>query len=121
MSSRMLRSLVAAVVALALSLALAAPALAGSGPTRWERHEAARQLARQIRRFPQLKGVRIEWSHQTYGHQAVTFYQSGVIRINPDRRAPLWKIVRHETGHVVDWRNNHHIDWGENIPARYMR
>lgn len=120
MSSRMFRVCIALSLASALMLSTAAPAMA-SGPTKAERREAKKQLARAIRRFPQLKGTRIEWSHDTKGHQAITFYRSGVIRINPHRRAPLWKIVRHETGHIADWRHNHRIDWGENIPRRYMK
>lgn len=120
MSSKILRTFVILGLACALLFTAAAPALA-SGPTRSDRREAARQLARQIRRFPALKGVRIEWSTKTRGYQAITFYKTGLIRINPHHRAALWKIVRHETGHVADWRNNHRIDWGERIPARYMR
>jgi hypothetical protein len=50
------------------------------------------------------------------GAQAVAFYKSGRIVISPTHRASLSVILNHEAWHIIDWRDNHRIDWGENVP-----
>lgn len=81
--------------------------------------EAARARAllnAMIARYPILKGSTIRIGRTPGGHQAVCYYRSARIVVSPDHRASLSRIVRHEAWHIIDWRDNHHIDWGERVP-----
>ena len=49
-------------------------------------------------------------------YQAVCYYKSGRILISPTHTASLDKIIRHEAWHIIDWRDNGVIDWGESVP-----
>jgi hypothetical protein len=51
------------------------------------------------------------------GYQAITYYTTGQIIISATHTASLDVILRHECGHIIDWRDNGRIDWGENIPT----
>ncbi len=52
----------------------------------------------------------------TKGYQAICYYKSGRIVINPNHTASLSRILNHEVWHIIDWRDNGRIDWGENVP-----
>jgi len=42
----------------------------------------------------------------------------GRIIISPSHTASLSRILNHEVWHIIDWRDNGSIDWGENVPPR---
>ena len=50
------------------------------------------------------------------GRQAIAYYKSGRIVISPSHTASLSRILNHEVWHIIDYRDNGVIDWGENIP-----
>lgn len=76
-------------------------------------------LAGYVSRYPILKGATVSIGATPGGHQAVCFYQSGRIVINPNHRASLQSLIFHEIGHIIDWRDNGRIDWGESLSGRY--
>jgi hypothetical protein len=94
----------------AVSTRAAAPRLSGS-----ELSQARALLAAQIRLHPILRGTTIRFGN-TYGYQAISYYKSGEIILSTSHRASLSRIIGHEVWHVIDWRDNHRIDWGENVP-----
>lgn len=51
------------------------------------------------------------------GYQAITYYTTGQIIVSASHTASLDVILRHECGHIIDWRDNGTIDWGESIPV----
>jgi hypothetical protein len=50
------------------------------------------------------------------GYQAISYYTSGRIVVSPTHRASLTRIMNHEIWHIIDWRDNGRIDWGERVP-----
>jgi hypothetical protein len=74
-------------------------------------------LAGLIAKYPILKGSVVTIGSTPNNYQAVCYYKSGKIVINPNHTASLSTILRHEVGHIIDWRDNGVIDWGESIPA----
>jgi hypothetical protein len=72
-------------------------------------------LAAQIRRHPILKGTTVTFGN-AHGYQAIAYYTSGRIVISPNHTASLSRIISHEVWHVIDWRDNGKIDWGERVP-----
>lgn len=79
--------------------------------------EARRILAGLIARYPILKGATVSFG-DAKGHQAICYYKSGRIVISPTHTASLSRILNHEVWHIIDWRDNGRIDWGENVPPR---
>lgn len=82
-----------------------------------ELSEARRILAGLIAKYPILKGATVSFG-DTKGYQAICYYKSGRIVINPNHTASLSRILNHEVWHIIDWRDNGRIDWGENVPPR---
>ncbi|MDY0340875.1 MAG: hypothetical protein RBS17_06655 [Coriobacteriia bacterium] len=74
-------------------------------------------LAGYIARYPILSGTTLSFG-DAKGYQAICYYKSGRIVISPTHTASLESILGHEVWHVIDWRDNGVIDWGENIPPR---
>ena len=74
-------------------------------------------LANYIAKYPILAGCSVSYGDAS-GYQAVAYYKSGRIVISPTHIASLNKIIGHEIWHIIDWRDNNVIDWGENIPPR---
>jgi hypothetical protein len=72
-------------------------------------------LAGLIAKYPILKGTTVEIG-DARGHQAIAFYQSGRIVISRTHTASLERILNHEIWHVIDYRDNGKINWGENVP-----
>ena len=64
-----------------------------------------------------LDGVTIALGPTPGGEQAISYYREGEIVVSPDHVASLKKIVDHEIWHVIDWRGNGRIDWGEDLPS----
>lgn len=79
--------------------------------------EARRILAGLIARHPTLKGATVTFG-DARGYQAIALYTSGRIIISASHTASLSRILNHEVWHIIDWRDNGSIDWGENVPPR---
>lgn len=89
-----------------------APAATGS-----ELDQARAILAGLIAQHPILAGVTVEFG-DAHGYQAISYYQSGRIVISSTHSVSLSRILNHEVWHIIDWRDNGRIDWGENVPPR---
>jgi hypothetical protein len=69
-----------------------------------------------IAAHPICAGATISIGKTPGGYQAVCYYKSGRILVSPSHTAPLRTIINHEAWHIIDWRDNGHIDWGEALP-----
>jgi len=74
-------------------------------------------LTRYKARYPILQGVTVQFG-DARGFQAIAYYKSGRIVICPNHDASLERIINHEVWHIIDWRDNNRIDWGESIPPK---
>jgi hypothetical protein len=74
-------------------------------------------LAAAIRRHPILKGSTVEFG-DARGYQAICYYKSGRIVVSRSHTASLDRIINHEIWHIIDWRDNGRIDWGESVPPK---
>lgn len=70
-----------------------------------------------IAKYPILAGATVTIG-DARGYQAIAYYQSGRIVISKSRSASLSTILNHEVWHIIDWRDNGKIDWGENVPPK---
>ncbi len=68
-----------------------------------------------IARYPILKGTTVQFG-DARGFQAISYYKSGRIIVSPTHTASLERILNHEIWHIIDWRDNSRIDWGERVP-----
>ncbi|TDB36879.1 MAG: hypothetical protein D9V44_10240 [Actinobacteria bacterium] len=73
-------------------------------------------LAGLIAKHPILKGTTVSIGTTPGGYQAVAYYQSGRIIVSSSHTASLSRILNHEVWHIIDWRDNGRIDWGESVP-----
>jgi len=74
-------------------------------------------LAGLIAKHPILAGSTVDFG-DARGYQAICYYKGGRIVISPTHTASLERILNHEIWHIIDWRDNGRIDWGENIPPK---
>jgi hypothetical protein len=72
-------------------------------------------LNRYIARYPILQGATVSYG-DAKGYQAICYYKSGRIVISTTHTRSLETIIGHEIWHIIDWRDNGVIDWGENVP-----
>ena len=72
-------------------------------------------LAGYVARYPILQGSTVSFG-DARGYQAICYYKSGRIVISPSHTVSLERILAHEVWHIIDWRDNGRIDWGENVP-----
>ena len=72
-----------------------------------------------INQYPILTGATVSFGDAN-GYQAICYYSSGRIIINPNHTATLQRILEHEVWHIIDYRDNGIIDWQENIPPVNM-
>jgi len=63
-----------------------------------------------------LDGVTVSIAATPADEQAIAYYQDGEIVVSPDRSATIQRILAHEIWHVIDWRDNGRLDWGEDLP-----
>ncbi len=70
-----------------------------------------------IAKHPILAGATASYG-DAKGYQAIAYYKSGRIVVSPTHTASLQRIIGHEIWHIIDWRDNGVIDWGENVPPR---
>lgn len=89
----------------------------GTKPAGSELSQARSILAGLIAKHPILKGTTVSFG-DARGYQAIALYTSGRIIISPSHTASLSRILNHEVWHIIDWRDNGKIDWGENVPPR---
>lgn len=94
------------------AVARAATTQSGGGS---ELARARKILAGLVAKHPILRGTTVEMG-DARGYQAVAYYRSGRIVISRSHRASLERILNHEVWHVIDFRDNGRIDWGENVP-----
>ena len=73
-------------------------------------------LAARIAMYPILKGATVEVGDTKGNAQAICYYKSGRIIINPNHTVSLQRIIDHEIWHIIDWRDNGQINWGESVP-----
>lgn len=81
-----------------------------------ELSQARSILAGLIARYPIIKGATVSMGPTPNDYQAVCYYKTARIVVNPDHTASLTRILDHEVWHIIDWRDNGRIDWGENVP-----
>ena len=74
-------------------------------------------LAGLIAKHPILRGTTVTMG-DARGYQAIALYKSGRIIISPTHTASLERILNHEIWHIIDWRDNNRIDWGEQVPPK---
>jgi hypothetical protein len=74
-------------------------------------------LSGYVARYPILAGASVSFG-DARGYQAICYYKSGRIVISASHSASLERIIGHEIWHIIDWRDNGKIDWGENVPPR---
>ena len=72
-------------------------------------------LAGLTKKYPILQGTTVTIG-DARGHQAIAFYQSGRIVISRTHKASLTRILNHEIWHIIDYRDNGKMNWGENVP-----
>jgi hypothetical protein len=94
----------------------ASPQSTSSGAS--EESRAHSILAGLIAQHPILAGTTVSIGKTPGGYQAVAYFKSGRIVVSPGHSASLERILRHEIWHVIDWRDNGHIDWGESVPPK---
>ena len=73
-------------------------------------------LASRVSMYPILEGSTVEFGDTGGNPEAICYYKSARIVINPKHTVSLERIIDHEIWHVIDWRDNGHIDWGEDVP-----
>ncbi len=75
-------------------------------------------LASRIATYPILQGATVEFGNTKGNPQGICYYKSGRIVINPNHTRSLETIINHEIWHIIDWRDNGQINWGESIPPK---
>jgi hypothetical protein len=90
------------------------PAVASSTASDLDTAEAV--LASLKARYQYLSGVTVSMGKTPGGYQAVSYYTRGRILISTAHRATISRILQHEIWHIIDWRDNGKIDWGESVP-----
>jgi hypothetical protein len=73
-------------------------------------------LASRISLYPIVEGSTVEFGDTGDNPQALVYYTSARIVINPGHTVSLERIIDHEIWHIIDWRDNGQIDWGESVP-----
>jgi hypothetical protein len=63
-----------------------------------------------------LDGVTVTIGQTPNNYQAVCYYSTGRIVVNPNHVASMSALMNHEIWHVIDWRDNGRIDWRESVP-----
>jgi hypothetical protein len=104
-----------------LKAATAAPVKTIAAPTTpqvrpAEEAHAAEVLGKLQATYRYLDDVTVSMGSTPENHQAIAYYTEGQIVISPAHTASIDKILAHEVWHVIDWRDNGRLDWGENLP-----
>ncbi len=99
------------------STATSGSAPAAAAPAGDETAEAQSILAGLIGKYPILAGSTVSFG-DAKGSQAIAYYKSGRIVISTTHTASLSRILNHEVWHIIDYRDNGVIDWGESVPPK---
>ena len=67
-------------------------------------------------KYRYLGGVTVSLGSTPQGEQAIAYYTEGRIVISRTHTVDIATVLAHEIWHVIDWRDNGRIDWGENLP-----
>jgi len=90
-----------------------------------EARQASEALAELAANYRYLDGVTVSVGTTPNGEQAVAYYTQGRILISRTHAFSVKTILEHEIWHVIDWRDNGRLDWGEDLPpdnfAAYFR
>lgn len=78
--------------------------------------QAEAMLARLQAKYRLLDGVTVRIGKTPAGEQAIAYYEEGEIVVSPERSATIQRILAHEIWHVIDYRDNGRLDWGEDLP-----
>jgi hypothetical protein len=78
--------------------------------------QASLILASRISTYPILEGSTVDFGDTGDNTQAICYYNSARIVVNPGHTVSLEQIIDHEIWHIIDWRDNGRIDWGEDLP-----
>ncbi len=73
-------------------------------------------LANRARTWKYVSGTTVEFGDTRGNPQAIVYYKSKRIIINPNHTASLERIIDHEIWHIIDWHHNGQINWGEAVP-----
>jgi hypothetical protein len=77
----------------------------------------ADQILGELRtKYRYLDGVTVMIGVTPRDEQAVAYYTTGVIVISRTHTVSIDRILAHEIWHIIDWRDNGHLDWQENLP-----
>ncbi len=52
-----------------------------------------------------VEGVSLSYG-DTYGYEAIAYYKSGHIVINPNHTTSLYTLIAHEVDHIIAWRQS---------------
>ena len=66
--------------------------------------------------YRHLDGVTIRVGVTPEDREAVAYYTEGDILISRTHTVSIDKILAHEVWHIIDWRDNGRLDWGERLP-----
>ena len=73
-------------------------------------------LASRIAMYPILQGATVQIGDTRGNPQGICYYKSARIVINANHTVSLERIINHEIWHIIYWRDNGSIDWGESVP-----
>jgi hypothetical protein len=86
----------------------------------WDERHANELLETLQAKYRHLEGVTVEFGDTPNGEEAVAYYTEGEIVISASHTVSIRKILAHEIWHVIDWRDNGQIDWGEDLPPNSL-
>ena len=89
---------------------------ASEAPIDPEAQRAEQVLAGLRAKYRYLDDVKVSLKTTPNGEQAVAYYTLGRIVIDRNHTIGIDKILAHEIWHVIDWRDNGRLDWGEDLP-----
>ena len=69
-------------------------------------------------KYQYLDGVTVTIGATPNNYQAVSYMGRGLIVISPSHTASISTIMSHEIWHIIDYRDNGTIDWGERVAPK---
>jgi len=88
----------------------------GPDPAEAEARLATEVLGKHQAEYRLLEGVTVSIGETPRGEQAVAYYTEGRILVSFAHATSLESILAHEVWHIIDWRDNGKLDWGEQLP-----
>ncbi len=83
-----------------------------------ETKRANELLGNLAKTYRYLDGTTVRMGVTPENKEAVAYYEDKEIVVSPTHTVLLDEILAHEVWHVIDWRDNGRIDWGEDLPPR---